>query len=386
MRISFVTETYPPEINGVALTVARSVEFLRSRGHVVDLVRPCRAGEARGPSADGLDWCVAGWPIPVYPDLRFGWARPAALAAHFRATGAQLVHVATEGPLGWAAVSAARRLGLPATSDFRTNFHTYGRYYGLGRLTPLIAGYLRRFHNRTALSFVPTAQTRREVGAAGFERVEVVGRGVDARRFSPLRRDPLLRQGLAADGGPLLLYVGRLAAEKNVGLALAAYRAARRMLPATRMLVVGDGPMRRRLEREFTDVRFVGNLTGEALATHYASADIFLFPSLSDTFGNVVPEALASGLPVVAFDTAAAGELVRDRVSGRLVVPGDDAAFTVATALLAQAHGELTPMRIAARDAALAADWDSVLRRFEQLLQETLHAHRQPRAATAFAA
>lgn len=386
MHISFVTETYPPEINGVALTVARSLSFLRSRGHAVDLVRPRRAGEAPGADEADDEWRVSGWPIPVYPDLRFGYASASTLATRFAATGAQLVHVATEGPLGWAAVTAARRLGLPTTSDFRTNFHQYGRYYGIGWLTPTIGAYLRRFHNRTDLSFVPTVQTQREVTAAGFERVEIVGRGVDVARFSPSKRDAALHARLSPEGGPLLLYVGRLAAEKNIGLALAAYRHARAVLDSARMLVVGDGPMRKRLERDHPDVSFVGNLTGDALAVHYASADVFLFPSLSDTFGNVTPEALASGLPVVAFNVAAAAELVEDGVSGRLLAPDDAAGFIAATSLLAQNHLQLAPMRRAARLSACSADWDSVLRRFEQQLAETLHAHQEPRASTICAA
>lgn len=375
MRITFVTETYPPEINGVALTVARNVEFLRGAGHAVDLIRPRQVGESRG--SEGSEWRAAGFPIPAYPELRFGYASQRALVARMAATGAQLVHVATQGPLGWKALGAARRLGLPVTSDFRTNFHQYSRYYRLGWTEPAINAYLRAFHNRTRISFAPTQQTRRDLLAAGIERVEVVGRGVDVERFSPAKRDVALRLRLNPDGGPILLHVGRLAPEKNIRLAFRAYRFARRFVPSTRLVVIGDGPSRPALEQEFPDARFTGVLTGEALAAHYACADLFLFPSLSDTFGNVTLEALASGVPVVAFDAAAASEHVRDRIGGRIVPPGDDEAFVIAASLLTLQFRGLEPMRLAAREAACEADWEQVLRRFEQQLVDMVYAHEQ---------
>ena len=376
MRIAFVTETFPPEINGVALTVERSVTHLREHGHSVELIRPRQADERCGAACD--EWRVPGWPIPVYPELRFGFARPGALARRFAAARTELVHVATQGPLGWAAVRAGRRLALAVTSDYRTNFHQYSHYYGVGWMAPAIGAYLRRFHNGTRRSFVPTWQKRRELLAAGFERVEVVGRGVDLERFSPAKRDPGLRAHWCSGPGPVLLHVGRLAPEKNVRLALQAFRCAHQFVPSARMVVVGDGPLRRQLEHEFPEARFVGAQHGDALAAHYASAAIFLFPSLSETFGNVTLEALASGLPVVAFDLAAASEHITDRINGRVVAPGDEQAFVVATiCLMSSQPSDLEPMRCAARRAAQCADWDSVLGRFEAQLLDTADAHQQ---------
>ncbi len=378
MRIAFITETYPPEVNGVALTVARFVSYLRSKGHQIELIRPRQRSDGdaatAAPVAGGSpDWLSAGLPIPMYPDLRFGLMRPARLAKHFAATRPQLVHVVTEGPLGWAAVRAARQLGIPVTSDFRTNFHQYSRYYRLGWLSSAIGGYLRRLHNRTARTFVPTQRARAELLAAGFERVEVVGRGVDTVRFSPDRRSAALRAvwGVAEDC-PVLLYVGRLAAEKNVGLALSAWQRALELVPSARMVLVGDGPLKAQLQRRYPAAHFAGMQTGDALAAHYASADLFLFPSLSETFGNVTVEALASGLPVIAFDAAAAGEFVEDQVCGRLIAPGQDAAFVEAVGVLASLHGELAPMRAAACQAAGRADWGAVLALLEDRFLEVV--------------
>jgi glycosyltransferase involved in cell wall biosynthesis len=380
MRIAYVTETWPPELNGVSLTVERTVRYLRSRGHLVELIRPRQPGESPLDASDELR--TAGCVIPMYPDLRFGLARPGPLARRFREGRPDLVHLATPGPLPWAALAAARSLGIVTTSDFRTNFHQYSRHYGLGVISGSVLGLLRRFHNLTRRTFVPTQASRRELAAAGFHELSVVGRGVDSERFTPaVRSDALRASWQAGPETPVLLAVGRIAAEKNVELALRAFEAARRDRPDLRMVVVGDGPARARLTAAHPAARFVGARRGAELAAYYASADAFLFPSLSDTFGNVVMEALASGLPVVAFDCAAAAEHVGDGVSGRLVVPGDQAGFIAATASLAISPHSLQAMRDAAVAAARRATWDEVLARFEAHLQDTLDANQASPAA-----
>ena len=377
MRIAYVTETYPPELNGVSLTVERTVRHLRRRDHRVDLIRPRQPGEAANSADDEM--LTMGCPIPMYPDLRIGLASAATLRQRFEQVRVELVHIATEGPLGWAAMRAAQALGLPVTSDFRTNFHEYSRYYGLGWLSPVVYDYLRRFHNHGQCTFVPTDDTRRRLTQAGFERLQVIGRGVDAERFSPDWSTPSLRDQWHAQDGPVLLYVGRLAAEKNVALALCAFDAVRRRMPSATMVVVGDGPLRRKLEDEFPAARFVGTLRGDDLARHYASSDLFLFPSTSETFGNVTLEALASGLPVIAFDAAAAADHVSDCDNGLLVPVGEEKAFIASACSLAWQHQQLGMMRAQARRAALRLNWADVLNRFESALLETA-AHHSARA------
>jgi len=380
VRIGFVTETYPPELNGVSLTVERTVKWLRQRGHELDLIRPRQAGEAAVDTPREL--LTPGCPIPMYPDLRIGLAASGTLRARFERDRAQLVHIATEGPLGWAALRAAQALGIPVSSDFRTNFHEYSRYYGFGWLSPVVHDVLRRFHNQARVTFVPTHALRDQLARAGFERLAVVGRGVDTTLFTPDKRSPELRaQWGATDDGPVLLYVGRLAAEKNVTLALCAFEAVKLNAPSARMVVVGDGPMRRRLQAQFPDAVFIGVQRGEALARCYASADLFLFPSMSETFGNVTLEALASGLPVVAFDTAAAAEHVDDCDNGLLAPMGAEPDFVAAACSLAWQHRELGLVREHARRAALAAGWPTVLGGFEARLAETVAADAVAKAA-----
>jgi glycosyltransferase involved in cell wall biosynthesis len=384
LRLAYVTETFPPELNGVSLTVERTVRHLRECGHAVELIRPRQPGE--GKLDDASELRTAGCAIPMYPELRFGLSRVAPLLRRFQASRPQLVHLATPGPLAWAALAAARSLGLPVTSDFRTNFHQYSRYYGLGLLAQPALSLLRRFHNLTDRTFVPTRAASRELAAFGFQRLTIVGRGVDGQRFSPSRRSEALRQAWRAGEAPVLLTVGRLAAEKNVELALRAFERVRQQQPATRMIVVGDGPARARLEAAHPTAQFVGVQRGDALAEHYASADVFLFPSLSDTFGNVVLEALASGLPVVSFDVAAASEHVRDGRSGRLVVPGDEAGFIAAAVALSRDLTALAPMREEALAAASRAAWPQVLSGFEAHLEATVHESEAPPASIAVVA
>lgn len=379
MRISYVTETWPPEINGVSLTVERSVRYLRSRGHAVELIRPRQRGEAAVDTAD--EWRTAGLPIPLYPDLRLGLATAATLRRRFAAGRPDLVHVATPGPLGRAAMVAASRLRLPLTADFRTNFHCYSRYYWLGWLEPLVCRYLRNLHNRADCNFVPLRALGRELALQGFVRTAVVGRGVDTELFSPARRSAELRAAWGVDDGQLaMLYVGRLAREKNVALALHAFNMVRYLRPRTRMVVVGDGPLRRRLEREFPAAQFLGSRRGEELAACYASADIFVFPSETETFGNVTLEALASGLPVVGFEHAAVGEYVRDGYNGAVAPPGDESAFIRTLCRTVAREDLLAPMREQARRTAQDARWDLVLARLEQLLERTLSQHRTEQA------
>jgi glycosyltransferase involved in cell wall biosynthesis len=381
VQIAYVTETYPPELNGVALTVFHMVGGLRARGHVIDLVRPLRPGEP--PREDVHEWRTPGLPLPMYRGLRIGLPLVSRLVKRWTQTRPDIVHVATEGPLGWAAVRAARALGVPVTSDFRTHFELYSAYYGFAWCRSLVTAYLRRFHNATDRTFVPTATLRRDLLGQGYERVEVVARGVDGEQFSPLHRSVALRASWGAtDTTPVALYVGRLAAEKNVPLAFRAYEALRARAPAARMVVVGDGPLAERLQREHPAAIFAGRRAGDDLARYYASSDIFLFPSQTDTFGNVTLEALASGLLVVAFRTGAATVHIEDCANGVLIEPGDEQGFIAGACALAQQFRWLSPMREGARRAADAASWDAVISRFESFLADVAHAVEAPLAPT----
>lgn len=370
LRIALVTETYPPEINGVAMTLGRMVEGLIARGHRVQLIRP-RQGDADGARSDQAfeELLARGWKVPRYEGLRFGLPAKSALVRSWSRQRPDLVHVATEGPLGWSAISAALKLKLPVTSDFHTNFDHYSRHYGIGWLGQPVAAYLRSFHNRTARTFVPTAALAAELAAQGYRNLDVVARGVDTSLFSPLRRSPALRAAwdLPPDG-LAVIHVGRLAPEKNLPLVVRAFRALRRSVPEARLVFVGDGPLRESLAREVPEAVFAGMRTGVDLAVHYASADLFLFPSLTETFGNVTLEALASGLCAVCFRYAAAAEFIQNGRNGLLVTCADEIGFVEAACRAAHDASLRARLSYEARYSAEQADWEAVNDRFAAAL------------------
>ena len=359
------------------MSVERFVCGLRARGHSVDLIRPRQPHESACETRS--EWRAPGVPIPMYRDLRIGLPLVSKLRERWKASRPQLVHVATEGPLGWAAIRAARATGVPVTSDFRTNFDQYSEHYGFGWMRNVVGAYLKHFHNATDRTFVPTRAVRKRLEGQGFERLDVVGRGVDPDFFSPAHSSPELRASWGAtDSAPVLLYVGRLAVEKNVPLAFDAFEAVRARIPGARFVVVGDGPLRKKLARAHPHAVFVGTQRGTALAAHYASADIFLFPSLTETFGNVTLEALASGLLVVAYRSGAAAVHIDDCTSGILVEPGDPQGFIAGACALAHQYRWLGLMRESARRTAVAASWDSAVNRFELCLSDAVHALEAP--------
>jgi len=369
LRLGIVTETWPPEINGVALTIARWVEGLRQRGHCVQLVRVSRGAHDQSPAADDPETLqLPGFRIPGYPQLQGGWPAQRVLLDHWRQTRPDLIHVVTEGPLGYSALRAAHRLAIPASTSFHTNFHGYSRHYHLGWLATPIRAYLRHFHNQGIQTLVPTAELAEQLQTLGFRHTQVLARGVDTALFSPHRRDPALRQawGVTPET-PVVLHVGRLAAEKNLELAMTAFAAIRRVQPATRLVLVGDGPLTAGLRARHPEFVYCGMRQGADLATHYASADLFLFPSLTETFGNVVLEAMASGLPVVAFDYAAAHAHIESGRSGRLAPITDRQAFIAHATDLVKDVAMLRQMGEIARQAMREVDNERIYDRLEAL-------------------
>ncbi|MDA8019579.1 MAG: glycosyltransferase family 1 protein, partial [Thermoanaerobaculia bacterium] len=289
MRIALVTETFPPEVNGVARTLWQLVLGLARRGHQVEVYRPDqKAREGECPAEGWRDVLMAGVPIPVYEGLRFGLPAPRKLLRRWReeVTRPDVVHIATEGPLGLSALWAARRLDIPVSTTFHTNFHDYGRFYGMGALRRLGVAYLRWFHNRADCTLVPARDVRRRLEEDGFLRVGILSRGVDTELFRPDRRDAELRHSWGAGPNDLVVvFVSRLAEEKNPQLAAAAFAEVKRVVPDSRCVAVGDGPAREHMKELVPDLILCGMRRGPDLAAHYASADLFLFPSLTETFG-----------------------------------------------------------------------------------------------------
>ncbi|HEY9194190.1 MAG TPA: glycosyltransferase family 1 protein [Methyloversatilis sp.] len=383
LRIAVVTETWPPEINGVAMSLKRMVDGLLARGHRIQLIRP-RQHTGDTPRRDGQlrEVLSQGVPIPKYGSLRIGLPAKQKLVRLWTLERPDLVHLVTEGPLGWSAMAAARKLKLPATSDFRTHFDAYSAHYGIGWLKRPITAYLRRFHNLGQETYVPTRALQQQLTACGYRNVEVVARGVDTRLFSPARRSRALRAAWGVGESELVVcFVSRLAPEKNLDLVARAFEALRARRPNARMLWVGDGPSREALARTYPHHLFAGMRTGEDLATHYASADLFLFGSLTETWGNVLSEALASGLPVISYAQAAASDLVEPERNGLLAEPGDEAGFIAQTLHAGLDDALLSRMAAGARASTERLHWDHVVNTFSHRLRSAIRSARTLREA-----
>jgi len=372
MRIAIVTETWPPEINGVALTVQSLAQGLAGLGHSIEVVRPRQDGDRAATVADGLDHLpMPGAALPRYPGLRFGLPAHHRLHRHWAAQRPDVLYIATEGPLGLTALGAARRLRIPVSTGFHTRFDDYARFYGFGFLTPIVYAYLRRFHNRADATLVPTAELAEFLEANRFRNVRLLRRAVDTQLFHPQRRDDALRSewGLRHDD-LAIVYVGRIAPEKNLELAVRTFRAIQTRHPGARFILVGDGPARKTLSAAHPDFLFPGTRRGDDLSRHYASADLFLFPSLSETFGNVTLEALASGVPVIAYDYGAAREYMRGADVGGCIASQDSEAFVAAAVALADDDERRHRLRENARAAVDGLNPASVAASFAELLRE----------------
>jgi glycosyltransferase involved in cell wall biosynthesis len=375
LNLTLVTETYSPEINGVAMTLGRLVDGLARHGHRLTIVRPRQRHESPRFSVTHRVACrqirLPGVPIPGYPQLRLGLPAARRLRQQWKLNRPDLVHVATEGPLGASAITTAREMGIPVTSSFHTNFDQYTRDYRIGWFKPVVSAWLRHVHNRTLRTFVPTRDLMARLESEGYQNVRLLSRGVDTALFNPGRRDAGLRASWGVEpDGLAVIHVGRIAHEKNYPLLFRAFDAIKAVQPKARLVLVGDGPLLSSLQKQRPDVVFTGFYTGANLARHYASGDIYLHTSITETFGNVVTEAMGSGLAIAAFDYAAAHEFIRDGVNGLLARVGDEAAFLANSVRLA-AEPALRS-RLAATGPAVAGgmSWDAIVDRFAADLAE----------------
>jgi glycosyltransferase involved in cell wall biosynthesis len=311
VRIALISDAWAPQVNGVVRTLMTTAERLAARGCELQTITP-----------DGFRTI----PCPTYPEILLAMRARAPVATRLGRFAPEAVHIATEGPLGWAARRWCLDMGMPFTTSFHTRFPDY-----LAMRTRLPADLfwpvLRRFHGSASATFVATETLRDELHCRGLTRTHIWARGVDLALFSP--ETPPLPE-LAGLAAPIQLYVGRIAVEKNVEAFL-------RAAAEGTKVVVGDGPARADLAGRFRDAVFLGALHGAQLASAYASADVFVFPSRTDTFGLVMIEALASGVPVAAFPVPGPLDIVRTDGRGSLGAPigalSTDLAAAIRTAL-----------------------------------------------------
>jgi phosphatidylinositol alpha 1,6-mannosyltransferase len=362
MRVAIITESFPPDVNGVAHCVVRVAELLAARGHqpLVIAPKPPRTKRSQREQKDSGPFPypvvrVPAVPLPGYPSFRLGLPSRRLRNALIKQR-TEVVHLASPVVLGAHGARVARRLGLPMVAVFQTDLPSYAHAYRLGRPGEAAAWrWLRRIHNRAARTLAPSTVTATGLLGHGIGDVWLWGRGVDTARFDPARRSAEVRARLAPDGEVIAGYVGRLAPEKHVELLAGITK-----LPGVRLVIVGAGPAEASLRQQMPDALFLGERRGDDLATIYASLDVFVHSGPYETFGQTLQEAAASGLPVVAPAAGGPLDLVEDGVTGYLVPPGDADAFPAAVARLAADPAARAAFGAAGRQKVLGRTWPAL--------------------------
>ncbi len=345
------------------MTLHRLVSGLVLKGHEVHVVRPRQFKEdGKKLPKNYTEELVMGIPIPGYDILKLGWAGLNQLRKTWATFQPDVVHIATEGPLGMQALFSTLHHEIPVVSSFHTNFHSYGKHYNLGWLTDIGLAALKYIHNKTRITLIPSEDLQSDLSRAGFENLRIMGRGVDTQLFSPDKRDMELRKSWGVTNEQaVIIYVGRIAGEKNIPLAVKAYEKIRNTHPNIKFVLVGDGPERAKIEKAHPELIFAGMQRGEDLARYYASGDIFIFPSTTETFGNVVTEAMASGLAVLGYDYAAPGKYIQNEQNG-WIVPFDNSTLFLEKSLdLFTQKQNWGTISSAARKTAQGLSWESII-------------------------
>ena len=361
MRIAYFTESLPPLTDGVARTFTRLAETLNAEGVEFLFISPSQPTEFE--PWRGRVIKVPSVPFPLYTYYHVGLPFSPWLDSKLDRFRPDLIHVTAPTPLSLYGQNYAVRRGIPSVASYHTHFTDYMPYYGLKGWIDWGWKLLKWFHNRSRLSYAPAPGSAAELIRRGIAGVQIWPRGIDKKKFSPRFRNDSLRRKLGAGKEPLLLFVGRLVREKDIADLAEAARRLREKGYRFRLAFGGDGPFRRELQALLPQDYFPGFLQGRELAELYASADLFVFPSTTETFGNVVLEAFASGLPVVAVNQGGSADLVNHRVNGLLARPRDPADFAVQIQTLLDHPGERNRLGKGALATAGDYDWPRINRR-----------------------
>lgn len=360
IRLALFSDTFLPQVNGVTRTLDRLTKAVKARGGAV------RTFTVDDPaSEDSTQDDISRYPSRpfwLYRELRMSWPSKSRILEQLQSFAPTICHLATPFGLGLAGKTAARSLNVPIVSSYHTSLSAYASHYGVRAVADPLWKYLRWFHNSTLKTFCPTQSIVDEVQSHGFENTGIWSRGVDTTQFSPVHRSHLLRSAMGAEDRTLVVtYVGRLAAEKGLNVAVEAIRIAENVRPGRIIFsCIGDGPYEETVRRMAPLTSWIpGKLSGKQLSETYASGDVFLFPSTTDTFGNVLLEAMASGMPVIGADVGPTRELVgTDR--GWLAPAGDAEAIARILVNLVDSPAMRIAPRTRALDFAYANTWDAV--------------------------
>ncbi len=371
MRIALFTETFLPKVDGIVTRLCQTIDHLQRAGDRVLVIAP-NGGitEYKGASV----WGVDGFGLPLYPELKLAFPGPN-VAEVLQGFQPDLIHVANPAFLGLGGIYFAKTMKIPLVASYHTHLPQYLQHYGLGMLEGVLWELLKNAHNQAQLNLCTSNAMIDELAAHGIERLDLWQRGVDTDLFQPQHASRQMRAYLSQGhpDSPLLLYVGRLSAEKEIEQIAPILEA----IPDARLALVGDGPQRQALENHFqgTPTHFVGYLQGLELASAFASADAFIFPSRTETLGLVLLEAMAAGCPVVAAGTGGITDVVQDGVNGYLFDPGNENGAIEATQRLLANRQERELLRQNARLEAEKWGWEAATQQLRRHYQTVVEAH-----------
>jgi glycosyltransferase involved in cell wall biosynthesis len=377
MRIALFTETFLPKVDGIVTRLKHTVEHLQRMDDQVMVFSPDGGlREYKGATIHG----VSGMAFPLYPELKLALPRPS-IGDALEKFNPDLIHVVNPAVLGLAGVFYAKTLNIPLIASYHTHLPKYLEHYGLGVLEGVMWELLKAVHNQARLNLCTSTAMEGELSGHGIERVAVWQRGVDTELFRPELASRAMRDRLTQGhpDAPLLLYIGRLSAEKEIDR----IKPVLESIPGARLALVGGGPYQEELEQHFagTNTYFAGYMEGEELGSAYASADVFVFPSRTETLGLVLLEAMAAGCPVVAANSGGIPDIVTDGENGYLFDPKDDQGAIAATQRLIELGAARETLRLQARAEAERWGWNAATRQLQGFYQEVLDKGVMPLAA-----
>ena len=372
MKVAYFTESLPPKSDGVARTLANLTQTLHSRNIEYRFFCPFMPDQKT--SLQERVFKVSSVPFLPYPYYRLSLPVLHNLFGYLDDFEPDIIHVASPTFLGKAGLNYALNKKLPAVSSYHTHFVSYFKYYGFQLMENVGWNYLKWFHNQFSRTFVPSPSTARELIDKGFENIDLWQRGIHLDKFSPTLRSNKLRKQIGAkQDEPILLFVGRLVKEKDLEDLIKADHILREQNYTYKMVIIGDGPMRPRLEQEIPNVYCPGFLKGRELSEWYASSDLFVFPSTTETFGNVILEACASGLPVIGVNMGGAADLIQHNRTGFIARPNDPEDFAEKTARLLENRELYKTFSKNARAYAQHYSWEAINGKLIQNYEQTIY-------------
>ncbi|MCY8234371.1 glycosyltransferase family 4 protein [Priestia endophytica] len=371
MKIAIFTDTFTPDVNGVAKTLKRLTEHLRNEHISFQLFAPDSTGEK--PYSLNVHRFMS-LPFFLYPQCRLALPNMLKIRQQLQSFKPDIIHVATPFNVGLCGIHYAKKFNVPLVGSYHTDFDQYLSYYDLEFLSPLVWKYMRWFHRSMKTIFVPSQDTKETLMRHGFSNLSIWSRGVDHRLFHPHYHKKNVRDAYHIKEPYVITYVGRLAPEKNLELLMNVAQALpSKLRDKIHWLIIGDGPMKKQLEQKAPrNMSFTGFLKSKEIAPLYAASDLFFFPSTTETFGNVVLEAAASGIPTVAANAGGVKSIVKDRKTGFLCDPNNPDEFIKAVTYLLTRHHDRLQMGNEARHYALTQTWDQIFTNLLTQYEETI--------------